>query len=596
MERRKKFNQTLFIDINDTEAVKDAAEKIRAGEVVAFPTETVYGLGANAFDTKAVDKIFEAKGRPGDNPLICHIWNKDQIEELTSEVTPAARKLIDSFMPGPITVIMRKSDKVPSNVTAGLDTVGVRMPSSPAAAKFLELCGVPVAAPSANLSGSPSPTRAMHVMDDMYGYIYAVIDGGDSDFGLESTVVDCTGDAPVILRPGAVTADAILKVTGYECSTGKLAEGETPKAPGMKYRHYAPNANVEIINLPDKTEITGDELDGEDHYEIPEIDLEALSDEEKQKVFDIAAPFIFRVKSILAESPVMRIGIFCGAETEAAFKKLNDKIMLSHLEFFTYGRSTDVSAASHFLFEGLRDLDIQDVGTILCQGFTGNGVSRAYMNRLGKAALKTGEVTAGMQPDKRRLRTSLPLYYFDETYTMSVLFVCDDNKCLSPACETFLRDLIWKEVPFVMADDRNTGVELYAESCGLTAMDNLQPDPGMVDAVKEISGKDMGGHKTLRADMSLFDANDLILTIRDEQAYDILNKFPELDGKVYSLSSYIASKGLVIKSSDGRTVGVSIPNPKGQNRATYVHTAKALKAWIELLFPYVLKDLGVKRI
>ena len=218
------------------------------------------------------------------------------------------------------------------------------------------------------------------------------------------------------------------------------------------------------------------------------------------------------------------------------------------------------------------------------------------MNRLGKAALKTGEVTAGMQPDKRRLRTSLPLYYFDETYTMSVLFVCDDNKCLSPACETFFRDLIRKELPFVMADDRNTGVELYAESCGLTAMDNLQPDPGMVDAVKEISGKDMGGHKTLRADMSLFDANDLILTIRDEQAYDILNKFPELDGKVYSLSSYIASKGLVIKSSDGRTVGVSIPNPKGQNRATYVHTAKALKAWIELLFPYVLKDLGVKRI
>ena len=596
MERRKKFDKTLFIDISDTEAVKDAAEKIRSGEVVAFPTETVYGLGANAFDPEAVGKIFEAKGRPGDNPLICHIWNKDQIASLTSEVTPAARKLIDAFMPGPITVIMRKSDKVPSNVTAGLDTVGVRMPSSPAAAKFLKLCDTPVAAPSANLSGSPSPTRAIHVMDDMDGYIYAVIDGGDSDIGLESTVVDCTGETPVILRPGAVTADAILKATGYECTSGKLAEGETPKAPGMKYRHYAPNANVEIINLPDHTEICGDEPDGEDHYEIPEIDLEALSDEEKQKVFDIAAPFIFRVKNILAESPVMRIGLFCGAETEAAFKKLNDKIMLSHLEFFTYGKSADVSAASHFLFEGLRNLDIQDVGTILCQGFAGQGVSKAYMNRLGKAALKTGEITPGMPGDRRRLRTGLPLDYFDETYTLSVLFVCDDNKCLSPACETFLRDLIRKEAPYVMANDPKVGVELYAESCGITAMAGLEPDPGMVDAVKEVSGKDMSANKTLRADMSVFDANDLILTIRDEQAYDILNKFPELDGKVFSLSSYIASKGLVVKSSDGRTVSLSIPNPRGQNRATYIHTAKALKAWIELLFPYVLKDLGVKRI
>lgn len=595
MERKKKYKETLLIDISNTEGVKTAAEKLKAGEVVAFPTETVYGLGANAFDPEAVDRIFEAKGRPGDNPLICHIWNKDQIESLTSEVTPVARKLIDAFMPGPITVIMRKSEKIPMNVTAGLDTVGVRMPSSPAAAKFLEFCGVPVAAPSANLSGSPSPTSAIHVMDDMYGYIYAVIDGGDSDFGLESTVVDCTGEKPVILRPGAVTADAILKATGYECSSGKLAEGETPKAPGMKYRHYAPNANVEIINLPDKTEIIGDELDGEDHCEIPEIDLEALSEEEKQKVFDIAAPFIFRVKSILAESPVMRIGLFCGAETVAAIKKLNDKIMLSHLEFFPYGKSADVSAASHFLFEGLRSLDIQDVGMILCQGFTGNGLSRAYMNRLGKAALKTGEVTSSMNADKRRPRSKLPLDYFDETYTMSVLFVCDDNKCLSPVCETFLRDLIKNESPFAMADDPKVGVELYAESGGLTAMDNLEPDPEMVKAVKEISGKDIGGHKTVRADMSLFDANDLILTIRDEQAYDILNKFPELDGKVYSLSSYIASKGLVIKSSDGRPVAVSIPNPRGQNHATYLHTAKALKAWIELLFPYVLKDLGVRR-
>ena len=212
MERTKRYSKTYLISAGDDKGVEDLAKRLRDGEVIGFPTETVYGLGADATNKDAVVRIFEAKDRPSDNPLICHIADKEQIGDIVKEITPVAHKLIDAFMPGPITVIMKKSDVIPDEVTAGLDTVGVRMPSNQAAHDFLKACGVPVAAPSANLSGSPSPTRAEHVMNDMDGYIYGIIDGGECLFGLESTVVDATGDIPVILRPGAITPNAVKEV------------------------------------------------------------------------------------------------------------------------------------------------------------------------------------------------------------------------------------------------------------------------------------------------------------------------------------------------------------------------------------------------
>ena len=266
MERIKKYDKTLLIDSSDSKGIKDCAVHLVNGEVIGFPTETVYGLGCDARNGEAVKKVFEAKGRPADNPLICHIGDKDQIKDIVSEITPLAQKLIDAFMPGPITVVMKKAACISDETTAGLDTVGVRMPSNPVANKFLKACGVPVAAPSANLSGRPSPTGARSVLEDMDGYIYAVIDGGDSEFGLESTVVDCTGTTPVILRPGAVTKadiDSVLK-EGEAVMSGSLADKETPKAPGMKYRHYAPYAQVEIMKMPEGTKIEGDDAIGSD--------------------------------------------------------------------------------------------------------------------------------------------------------------------------------------------------------------------------------------------------------------------------------------------------------------------------------------------
>ena len=230
------------------ENIDEAALCIKSGGTVVFPTETVYGLGADATNDEAVKKIFSAKGRPADNPLIVHISRKDDIEKLVSFVSDDAKKLIDAFFPGCLTLIMKKSSLLGGVVTAGLDTVAVRMPSNPIAHELIEKSGCFIAAPSANLSGSPSPTVARHVIDDMYGRVDYIIDGGNSEVGLESTVVDVSGDCPEILRPGKITYEQIKKVTPNAIiGKGILEETDKPKSPGMKYKHYSPKADVTVV-------------------------------------------------------------------------------------------------------------------------------------------------------------------------------------------------------------------------------------------------------------------------------------------------------------------------------------------------------------
>jgi len=227
-----------------TNSARTAARFIKSGDIVAFPTETVYGLGANAYDEKAVRKIFKAKGRPGDNPLIVHVAYKRDISVLAAEITPSAKKIIKKFFPGPATVILKKNEIVPDVVTGGLDTIAIRMPASKIAREFIKACGVPIAAPSANSSGSPSPTSFVHVLKDMKGKIPCILTGPDAKYGLESTVIDCTGKHPVILRPGSITLEQLKKLdkqTKYGSTSGKV------KSPGQKYRHYKPKANVRLI-------------------------------------------------------------------------------------------------------------------------------------------------------------------------------------------------------------------------------------------------------------------------------------------------------------------------------------------------------------
>lgn len=244
--------QTKVIKVcEDYTRLREAAEALADGKLVAFPTETVYGLGANALDETAVKSIFAAKGRPSDNPLIVHICEKEDIKKLAAEVSENAEKLLEAFSPGPLTLILKKQPYINDTVTGGLDTIAVRIPVHKAARELIRMSGVPVAAPSANISGKPSPTEAKHVIEDMDGRIEYIIDGGACDVGVESTVVDVTGECPVILRPGGITPEDIRAVIPSAVidphAVDTAMPNEKPKSPGMKYKHYSPKAEVVVV-------------------------------------------------------------------------------------------------------------------------------------------------------------------------------------------------------------------------------------------------------------------------------------------------------------------------------------------------------------
>ena len=243
--------KTLLFEDND-EGIAKAAEILKNGGLVAFPTETVYGLGADALCAPAVAAVYAAKGRPSDNPMIVHIADPEDISSLTDDMTGDMEKLMAAFWPGPMTMIVRRKDSIPDVTTGGLDTVGVRLPSGEVARKLIRMAGCPVAAPSANLSGRPSPTSAEHVIEDLEGRVDAIIISGNCDVGIESTVVDVTGDVPEILRPGIITAEDMQAILGKPVTLdpalfSKPGEDFRPKAPGMKYKHYAPKAEMQIF-------------------------------------------------------------------------------------------------------------------------------------------------------------------------------------------------------------------------------------------------------------------------------------------------------------------------------------------------------------
>lgn len=235
-----------------TKSPAEAAEFIKHGGIVAFPTETVYGLGANVFDETAIAKIFKAKERPNDNPLIAHVSEIEQINSLVSEITPFAQKFIEAFFPAPLTLVLPKNERVPLIATANLETIGVRMPKNKLAQEFLKVCKTPLVAPSANLSGKPSPTTWGAVYEDLNGRIDCILQGEATEIGLESTVVDCTSDAPLILRTGAVGLEDLQKIVP-ETQAYQIKENEAVKSPGLKHRHYSPRAKVVLTNNGERT-------------------------------------------------------------------------------------------------------------------------------------------------------------------------------------------------------------------------------------------------------------------------------------------------------------------------------------------------------
>lgn len=321
----------------DEQSIKEAAQSILNGEVVAFPTETVYGLGADATNEHAIAKIFQAKGRPADNPLIVHVDAPSQIGRYVQEIPEAAQKLIDHFMPGPFTIILKNNKEITPLVTAGLDSVGIRIPNHPIARAFIQATGKPIAAPSANLSGKPSPTKANHVLEDLKGKISGVIEGGATGVGLESTVVDATGEIPIILRPGNVTLEDIKKIVPSARMTNAIQKQDNQsKSPGMKYNHYEPDAPLYVVH-------------GDSDFFQKQIDL-------------------YRKKHY-------KVGVL-------ASDSLMDELDADQL--FPCGENDKEIAAK--LYDGLRYFNHTNVDLILAEAFSTDGVGQAIMNRLSKAA------------------------------------------------------------------------------------------------------------------------------------------------------------------------------------------------------------------
>jgi L-threonylcarbamoyladenylate synthase len=320
----------------ETVLVKQAAEIIRKGGLVAFPTETVYGLGANALNAKAVEKIFKAKGRPADNPLIAHIADMKDVYKLASEVPKDAELLMKEFWPGPLTIILKKSKIVPDIVTASLDTVAIRMPSHKVALALIKEAKTPIAAPSANLSGKPSPTDANQVIEDMMGRVDVIIDSGSCDIGVESTVIDMTVKPALILRPGGLPKE---KLERFLKNIGKEERSDKPKSPGMKYKHYAPNAEVIVV--------------------------EGNKDKVRKKAKELVEEYKSKAKKVGVITTVKEHGY--------------------DADVVKYVGNTEKEVAKK-IFKALRDFNKEDIHIIIAEGIEEKGIGEAVMNRLRKAA------------------------------------------------------------------------------------------------------------------------------------------------------------------------------------------------------------------
>ena len=326
----------------DKKEIKKQSELLKEGKTVIFPTETVYGLGANALDENAVSKIYEAKGRPSDNPLIVHIYDKKQVSDLAQDINKNAEIIMEKFWPGPITIILKKKDIVPMRTSGGLNTVAIRMPSNPIAKALLEEAKLPVAAPSANISGRPSPTRAKHVYEEMNNRVDGIILGGDCIFGLESTVLDLTNNIPTILRPGSITKEDLEAVIGQvniDPALEKKEDNIKAKAPGMKYKHYAPNADVYIIS-------------GEINNVAQKVN-ELCNDNAKKG---------------------LKCAVMCMEQNKNKYKC--DTIVLG-------GKMEEIASN---LFNSLISADEQKYDIVYTEEFPNYGIGRAIMNRLLKSA------------------------------------------------------------------------------------------------------------------------------------------------------------------------------------------------------------------
>ncbi len=348
--------QTKIVKVNpfdpDNELIREAANVIRRGGLVVFPTETVYGLGASIYIERAVHRIFEVKKRPLDNPLIVHIDNVDELEKLAEDIPDKAYKLVKKYWPGPLTIVLRRAKNVPSIVSSGLPTIAVRSPAHPVAMKLIKYSESPIAAPSANLAGKPSPTKPEHVVEDLYGKVELIIDAGETLYGVESTVIDLTGRKPVLLRPGAIPVEDIEAVLSEEIEIPEYArgvsEGRIALSPGIRYRHYAPDKELIVVESADYSELN--------NYALKVL---AVAMELKKKK--------------------LKVGIIATRETKKVYEEKG---------FITLvvGSRSNLYEIAHNLFSVLREIDKADIDLAVSEAFEEKGLGLTIMNRLRKAS------------------------------------------------------------------------------------------------------------------------------------------------------------------------------------------------------------------
>ena len=504
---------------NEKEAINRAAQIIKEGGLVAFPTETVYGLGGNGLSSLASSKIYEAKGRPSDNPLILHIASIEQLYPLVESVPEIAERLMDAFWPGPMTLIMKKSNVVPKETTGGLDTVAIRMPAHPVALALIEAAGLPIAAPSANSSGRPSPTCADHVCEDLSGKIDMIIDGGDVGIGLESTIIDVTGEIPTILRPGFIPQEILEKMLGEvkvdKASVSKMEEGEQPKAPGMKYRHYAPKASLTVVRGDTSSVVR----------KINELVKKAQLEGKKS-------------------------GVICTRETMKLYTNGEVKCIGS--------RDDEVEIALN-LYRVLREFDSTDVDVIYSEAFEGGSLGQAIMNRLLKAA--GHNVVDAVYKSKKRLLLKKhglkaegadtvqseelseevddeELFEYESTVSDSVnfyigesnkvIFVCSDNTCASNMAEAIFKSVL---------EDKDI------EVCS-RGMVVLFPEPVNPKAVAVLKARSLVMERTESEALSFNDleGHPLILTMTESQRNRLSESYPGA-ADIFTLREFVGSSG-----------------------------------------------------